>query len=95
MEVEVEKSGKVFTVIINRPEVKNAINRRTADLLADAFRRFEADEGAYAAVLWGAGGTFSAGADLKALAADPMEEARRLNEDMTADGALGPTTMNH
>jgi len=93
MEVEVEKSGKVFTVIINRPKVKNAVDRRTAGLLADAFRRFEADEGAYTAVLWGAGGTFSAGADLKALAADPMEEARRLNEDMAADGPLGPTRM--
>lgn len=93
MEVEVEKAGKVFTVIINRPEVKNAIDYRTASLLAEAFREFEADDGAYAAVLWGVGGTFCAGADLKALASDPQGEARRLNQNMSADGPLGPTRM--
>ncbi len=93
MQVEVEKNGKVFTVIINRPEVKNAIDYRTSRMLADAFRAFEADEGARVAVLWGAGGTFCAGADLKALATDPLQEALRLNEDMSADGPLGPTRM--
>jgi enoyl-CoA hydratase/carnithine racemase len=91
MEVEVEKNGKVFTVVINRQEVKNAINYQTASLLAEAFREFEADDAMYAAVLWGAGGTFCAGADLKALSSDPMQEAKRLNEDMSADGPLGPT----
>jgi enoyl-CoA hydratase len=93
MEVEVERSGKVYTVIINRPEMKNAVNRRTANLLAEAFREFDADREMHAAVLWGAGGTFCAGADLKALASDPMDEAGRLNEDMAADGPLGPTRM--
>ncbi len=93
MEVEVEKSDKVYTVIINRPEVKNAIDYKTAQQLADAFGSFEADESMCAAVLWGAHGTFCAGADLKALAADPMQEAMRLNEDMEADGPLGPTRM--
>ena len=93
MEVEVERSGKVYTVIINRPEVKNAIDYRTSKQLADAFRVFESDDSACAAVLWGAHGTFCAGADLKALASDPMQEAVRLNEDMAADGPLGPTRM--
>ena len=93
MQVEVEKSGKVYTVIINRPEVKNAIDCETSKQLAEAFRAFEADESVCAAVLWGAHGTFCAGADLKALAADPLQEALRLNEDMTADGPLGPTRM--
>jgi enoyl-CoA hydratase len=93
MQVEVEKSGKVFTVIINRPEVKNAIDYNTAQQLAHAFGAFEADESMCVAVLWGAHGTFCAGADLKALAADPMQEALRLNEDMEADGPLGPTRM--
>lgn len=93
MEVEVEKSGKVYTVIINRPEVKNAIDYETSRQLAEAFRSFETDDSMYAAVLWGAHGTFCAGADLKALAADPMQEALRLNEDMAADGPLGPTRM--
>lgn len=93
MEVEVEKNGKVWTVIINRPEVRNAIDYRTSVLLAEAFRSFEADGEACAAVLWGAGGTFCAGADLKALASRPMEEALRLKEDMSGDGPLGPTRM--
>lgn len=93
MEVEVEKNGKVWTVIINRPEVRNAIDYNTSRQLADAFRGFESDENACVAVLWGAGGTFCAGADLKALAADPLQEASRLNEDMSADGPLGPTRM--
>lgn len=93
MEVEVERSGKVYTVIINRPEVKNAIDYETSRQLAEAFRAFEADDSAYVAVLWGAHGTFCAGADLKALAADPLREAQRLNEDMEADGPLGPTRM--
>jgi enoyl-CoA hydratase len=93
MQVETERSGKVFTVIINRPEVKNAIDYETSRQLAEAFRAFESDDAACAAVLWGAHGTFCAGADLKALAADPMQEALRLNEDMAADGPLGPTRM--
>ncbi|OFW58203.1 MAG: enoyl-CoA hydratase [Candidatus Solincola sediminis] len=93
MDVEVEKKGKVYTVIINRPEVKNAIDYRTSVLLAEAFRDFDADDGLCAAVLWGAGGTFCAGADLKALAEDPMQEAKRLNEDISADAPLGPTRM--
>jgi enoyl-CoA hydratase/carnithine racemase len=93
MEVEVERKGRVYTVIINRPEVKNAINYHTSVLLAKAFREFEADDEMYAAVLWGAGSTFCAGADLKALASNPLEEAKRLEPDMSHDGPLGPTRM--
>ena len=93
MAVEVVKNGNIFTVIMNRPEVRNAIDYRTSRELADAFRSFEADGDACVAVLWGAGGTFCAGADLKALASDPLQEALRLNEDMAEDGPLGPTRM--
>lgn len=93
MQVEVERRDRVYTVIINRPEVKNAIDYETSRQLADAFRDFEEERDMYAAVLWGANGTFCAGADLKALAADPLREALRLNEDMADDGPLGPTRM--
>lgn len=93
MAVRVEKDGKIYTVILDRPEVRNAIDYRTSRELADAFRSFEADGDACVAVLWGAGGTFCAGADLKALASDPLQEALRLNEDMAEDGPLGPTRM--
>lgn len=64
--VVVEKSGSVTTVILSRPEAKNAVDGPTAALLANAFRAFEADEDARVAVFCGAGGTFCAGADLKA-----------------------------
>ena len=67
MSVSVDKQGPVWTVVIDRPEVRNAVDRPTAEALAEAFRAFDADAQARAAVLTGAGGTFCAGADLKAV----------------------------
>ncbi|MFG2073136.1 crotonase/enoyl-CoA hydratase family protein [Nonomuraea maritima] len=83
MSVRVERDGPVTTVVISRPEARNAVDRATAAALADAFRDFEASEAAVA-VLWGEGGTFCAGADLKAL-------DNRVAED--GDGPMGPTRM--
>ena len=90
MDVEIEKDGFVWTVIMNRPERKNAVDRNMAEQLADAFRLFDADSEALVAVLWGTGGCFCAGADLKALAAG---NANRLNVDMSQDGPMGPSRM--
>ncbi len=67
MAVRVERDGPVTVVILDRPERRNAVDGPTAAALAGAFRAFDADPGAHAAVLWGAGGTFCAGADLKAI----------------------------
>jgi len=86
--VAVEKKGPVTTVIINRPELRNAVDRQTAQELADAFRDFEADEEARVGVLTGAEGCFCAGADLKALAEG---RPNRVEED--GDGPMGPTRM--
>ncbi len=94
MSVRVEKKDKECTVIIDRPEVKNAVNRETAEQLARAFREFERDDGLHVAVLWGAGGTFCAGADLKALARLTEGEVNCLEADMTKDGPMGPTRMH-
>ncbi len=88
MRVLVEKSGPVTTIIINRPEVRNAVDRPTAEELAGAFRDFEADESASAAVLTGAGGFFCAGADLKALA-----EGRGNRLEAGGDAPMGPSRM--
>jgi enoyl-CoA hydratase len=88
MSVRVEKSGAVTTVILARPEVRNAVDGPTAEALADAFRAFEADAGARAAVLFGEGGHFCAGADLKAIAAG---RGNRVAPD--GDGPMGPTRM--
>ena len=53
------RDGQVFTVTINRPEVKNAVDSETAAALAEAFKKFEADDALCAAVLTGAGGAFA------------------------------------
>lgn len=89
MSVAIERKNKVVTVIINRPEVRNAVNGPTAQALAEAFRDFEADSEACVAVLWGRGGHFCAGADLKALSS-----GRDHNKvSMEGDGPMGPTRM--
>ncbi len=90
MSVRTERRGAVTTIILSRPEVRNAVDRPTADELAAAFRAFEADETASVAVLWGEGGTFCAGFDLKAFAGDG-EHRNQLTDD--GDGPMGPTRM--
>ncbi|BCJ59207.1 enoyl-CoA hydratase [Micromonospora endophytica] len=83
-----ERDGPVTTVILDRPAVRNAVDGPTARALADAFRSFEADPDASVAVLWGAGGTFCAGADLKAIG---TPSGNRVEPD--GDGPMGPTRM--
>ena len=68
MSVQVERSGPVTTIVLDRPERRNAVDRAHAEALADAVRAFEADPAAACLVLTGSGGTFCAGADLKAIA---------------------------
>src|SRR5215469_4385203 len=89
MTVRYETDGPVVVVTIDRPEVANAVDGPTAAALAQAFRDFDGDDGLAVAVLTGAGGTFCAGADLKALR-DPGR-ANRLAAD--GDGPMGPTRM--
>ncbi|HEX6074973.1 MAG TPA: crotonase/enoyl-CoA hydratase family protein [Micromonosporaceae bacterium] len=88
MSVRTERNGPVTTVVLSRPEVRNAVDRPTALALTEAFAEFDADPDAAVAVLWGEGGTFCAGADLKALGA---ERANRVAAD--GDGPMGPTRM--
>ena len=88
MTVRVERDGPVTVVTIDRPEVRNAVDRPTAAALADAFRVFAADPDRRVAVLTGAGGHFCAGADLKAFG---TPRANRVAPD--GDGPMGPTRM--
>lgn len=83
-----EQDGPVVVVTIDRLEVRNAVDRATAGALADAFRRFDADDALSVAVLTGAGGAFCAGADLKAAAGG---NGNRVTED--GDGPMGPSRM--
>ena len=88
MSVRVEIDGVIATIVIDRPRVKNAIDRATAEELVSAVRAFEADASLRVAVLHGDHGTFCAGADLGALA---RGEANRVERD--GDAPLGPTRM--
>ncbi len=86
--VRVERDGPVTTVVLHRPDQRNAVDGPTARALADAFREFDADESAAVAVLYGDGGTFCAGADLKAIGGP---DSNRVEPD--GDGPMGPTRL--
>ncbi|MEV0947312.1 crotonase/enoyl-CoA hydratase family protein [Rhodococcus sp. NPDC049939] len=86
--VLVQKDGPVTTISLNRPAARNAVNRPTAQALADAFREFDADDDASVAVLHGEGGTFCAGADLKEIGS---ETGNRVAPD--GDAPMGISRM--
>lgn len=88
MAVRVERAGPVTTVVLSRPASRNAVDGEAARQLADAFREFEDDDAARVAVLWGDGGTFCSGADLKAMGTG---RGNRVTPD--GDGPMGPTRM--
>jgi enoyl-CoA hydratase len=88
--VRYETEGAVAVVTIDRPEVRNAVDGPTAVALAEAFRAFDGDDALACAVLTGAGGTFCAGADLKAVATG---RGNRVEADVSRDGPMGPTRM--
>jgi len=93
MTIRVERSGAVTTVIIDRPQAKNAVDGPTAEALARALREFDADPAANAAVLAGAGGTFCAGADLKAFSHALSGRANPLHDDMSRTAPMGPSRL--
>ncbi len=104
MTVRIEKKGRVWTVIHSRPEARNAMDPESANALVDAFVAFDRDREAAAAVLWGEGGAFCAGWDLKYGAsliedpspldeiAYPLDERVRENGQLPR-GPLGPTRL--
>lgn len=87
--VRVEKSGAVTTVVLRRPGVRNAVDPATAVALVAAFREFDADPDAHVAVLYGDGGTFCAGFDLKALTAGAVPAGMLAY----GDGPMGPSRL--
>lgn len=86
--VRVERNGPVTTVIMNRPQARNAVNGPAADELFAAFDEFDRDESASVAVLWGDNGTFCAGADLKAFGTPDANRVHR-----SGPGPMGPSRM--
>jgi len=86
--VQYEVAGAVVTITIDRPRARNAVNAETAEQLVSCFRKFAGDDELSVAVLTGAGNTFCAGFDLKAVAAG--EPNRLLGE---GDGPMGPTRL--
>jgi enoyl-CoA hydratase len=100
MAVRIEKKGKVWTVIHSRPEARNAMDPESADALVSAFESFDKDPNAAVAVLWGEGGAFCAGWDLKYCAslAENVSELEKIDfplDDRKAipRGPLGPTRL--
>jgi enoyl-CoA hydratase len=93
--VRVEKHGKVGTVILDRPAVRNAVEPATAAALAEAFAALERDDAIHSCVLWGAGGTFCAGADLRAVSAgwDPSRLEPPSGAPDDGFGPMGPSRM--
>jgi enoyl-CoA hydratase len=89
MNIITTKQGRITTIVINRPEVRNAVDGPTAFELSEAFREFDADDTADIAVLTGSGGNFCAGADLKAISSGAHHN--RLDE--TGDAPMGPSRM--
>ena len=86
--IRTEREGPVTLVILDRPASRNAVDRETAQALADAFRAFDTDDDARVGVLHGDHGTFCAGADLKAFAAGGGNRVER-----DGDGPMGPSRM--
>lgn len=86
--IRVETRDRVTTVVLDRPERRNAVDGRMAAELADAFRAFDADPDADVAVLWGDGGHFCAGADLKAVGSERQNVVQP-----SGDGPMGPTRL--
>jgi enoyl-CoA hydratase len=93
--VRIEREGAVGTVILHRPEVRNAVDPATAASLAEAFLGLDADPAVNAIVLWGDGGTFCAGADLGAVASgwDPSQLRPPSGATDDAFGPMGPTRL--
>ena len=99
--IRIDRDEHVWTVTIDRPEVRNAVDGPTARALADAFRAFDADADARVAILTGAGGHFCAGADLRSVArgaaadagADGAAPTLALDTDMDRDGPMGPSRL--
>ncbi|MCA8889975.1 MAG: enoyl-CoA hydratase/isomerase family protein, partial [Parvularculaceae bacterium] len=88
-----EIDGPVYIVTINRPERRNAVDRKTADALVAAFAAFDADDDMSVAILTGAGGHFCAGADLKAIAQGGGNRIDAGEENFDRNGPMGPTRM--
>jgi enoyl-CoA hydratase len=85
----VARDGPVTIVTINRPQVRNALNREATEALAQALRAFDDDPDARVAVLTGAGGSFCSGADLKELATGVQYDPWAGHEDGPLHSPLG------
>jgi enoyl-CoA hydratase len=96
MTVRIEKQGKVWTVIHSRPEAKNAMDPASAEALERALLEFDRDGEAVVAVLWGEGGAFCAGFDLKHAANNDSLNALAFPKDdhtVPPRGPMGPTRL--
>ena len=88
MGIRVEKNNQIWTIVIDNPKVRNAVDGATAEVLSNAFQEFDDYQNAKVAVLWGDHGCFCSGANLKAI-----QDGRGNRIEATGDGPMGPTRM--
>ncbi len=88
MSVTIERNGPVGTVVLERPEARNAVDGPTAQALYEAFLALDEDDGIAVCVLWGSGGTFCSGADLKAIGTERMNKV-----EPEGSAPMGPTRL--
>lgn len=86
-----ERRNDILIVSLNRPDVRNAVDRPTAEALRQEFEEFEQDDALRVAILQGMGGNFCAGADLGALS-DPQRR-NQVEPDGSGPGPMGPTRL--
>lgn len=99
MSVTIEREGPITTIVRDRREARNAMDPADAEALTEALLAFDRDSTQHVAVLWGAGGAFCAGFDLK-YAATLLGKARPLADLDFPDGnsavprgPMGPTRL--
>jgi enoyl-CoA hydratase len=98
MSVRIEKSAEVWTIVHSRPQARNAMDAASAEALVAAFAEFDAAPAASVAVLWGEGGAFCAGWDLKSVSSlavdDPVGPLNFPTDGgRPPRGPLGPTRL--
>jgi enoyl-CoA hydratase len=89
MSVDVERRGPVTIVSLDRPDARNAVDAAHAAALTRAFQDFDADDEAAVAILYGRGGTFCAGADLKAVSRGDVQ----IGPPGEGPAGMGPTRL--
>ena len=90
-----KKDGKIGRIILNRPEVLNAIDQDTPKLLSDCVHEANSDDTIHVIILSGSGNVFCSGYDLKAFAEGTTKFSQEMPWDPMKDYQLMMENTNH